>query len=49
LSRGSKCILPDLDEHQTNNVIEAIYRRFPDMPMKGTKSSFGKHFTTLGI
>ena len=49
LRRGSKCILPYLDEHQTHSVIEAIYRRFPDMPIKGAKSSFDKHFTTLGI
>ena len=49
LRRGSKCILPYLDEHQTHSVIEAIYRRFPDMPITGTKSSFEKHITTLGI
>jgi hypothetical protein len=49
LRRGSKCILPDLNEQQTHSVIEAIYRRFPDMPVKGAKSSFDKHFTTLGI
>lgn len=48
---GSKCILPYLDEHQTQTVIEAIYKRFPDMPIAGrdTTSSLGKHFTTLGI
>jgi hypothetical protein len=49
LGMGSKCILPYLDEHQTHSVIEAIYRRFPDMPIAGKKSSFDKHFTTLGI
>lgn len=49
LRTGSKCILPYLDEHQAHSVIEAIYTRFPDMPITGTKSSFDKHFTTLGI
>lgn len=48
---GSKCILPYLDERQTQTVIEAIYKRFPDMPLAGrdTKPSFDKHFTTFGI
>jgi hypothetical protein len=51
LRAGSKCILPYLDERQTQAVIEAIYKRFPDMPIAGrdAKSSFDKHFTTLGI
>ncbi len=49
LRTGSKCILPYLDERQTHSVIEAIYRQFPDMPLTITKSSFDKHFTTLGI
>ena len=51
LRAGSKCILPYLDERQTQTVIEAIYRRFPDMPIGGSdpKSSFDKHFTSLGI
>ena len=49
LRRGSKCILPHLEEHKAQSVIEAIYRRFPDMPIKSTKSSFDKRFTTLGI
>jgi hypothetical protein len=46
---GSKCVFPYLDEQQTRSVIEAIYRRFPDMPITPGKSSFDKHFTTLGI
>jgi hypothetical protein len=51
LRNGSKCILPYLDEQQTQAVIEAIYKRFPDLPIAGTDTSpsFGKHFTTLGI
>jgi hypothetical protein len=49
LRTGSKCILPYLDAHEAHSVIEAIYRRFPDMPITGKKSSFDKHVTTLGI
>lgn len=51
LRAGSKCILPYLDERQTQTVIEAIYRHFPDMPFAGraTKSTSNKHFTTLNI
>jgi hypothetical protein len=48
---GSKCLLAYLDERQTQTVIEAIYRRFPDMPISrgDAKSPFGKHLSTLGI
>ena len=51
LKLGSACILPYLDEKQTQTVIEAIYKRFPDMltVAADTKSPFGQHFTTLGI
>ncbi|HET6180245.1 MAG TPA: hypothetical protein VFE61_25210 [Candidatus Sulfotelmatobacter sp.] len=51
LKLGSTCILPYLDEKQTQAVIEAIYERFPDMLTAAAKaqSPFGQHFTTLGI
>ena len=51
LKLGSACILPYLDEKQTQTVIEAIYKRFPDMltTAADSKSPFGQHFTTLGI
>lgn len=51
LRAGARCVLPYLDQRQTQTVIEAIYRRFPDMPIaeRETKSSLDKHFTTLGI
>ncbi len=51
LKVGSKCILAYLDEQQTQTIIEAIYKRFPDMPIspRGAKSPFDKHITTLGI
>src|SRR5579871_6020971 len=42
LRTGSKCILPHLNERQALTIIEAIYRRFPDMPIVrgGAKSPF---------
>jgi len=51
LRAGSKCLLPYLNERQTQTVIEAIYRRFPDMPIArgNAELPFDKHFTTLGI
>ncbi len=51
LKDGSRCILPYLNERQTHAVVEAIYKRFPDMPIarRDVKSQFDMHFTTLGI
>jgi hypothetical protein len=37
------------DEQQVGTAIEAIYRRFPDMPAENPKSAFGSHFTSLGL
>ena len=48
---GSKCLLPYLNERQTRIVIEAIYKRFPDMPVArgNANSGIDQRFTTLGI
>jgi len=51
LNHGSKCILPYLSPQQTDTVIDALYRQFPDMLSEGAepRSPFGEHFTTLGL
>jgi hypothetical protein len=46
---GNVCLLPYLDEKQTASAIQALYRRFPDMPLMRSDPSFGDHFTTLGL
>jgi hypothetical protein len=37
----TSCVLPDLDEAQTNNIIDAIYKRFPDMPLATDSEPWG--------
>jgi hypothetical protein len=51
LKHGSKCILPNLDQRQTDAVIDALHQQFPDMLVEGAelRSPFGEHFTTLQL
>jgi hypothetical protein len=51
LKHGSKCILPNLNQQQTDGVIAAIHEQFPDMLTEGNeaRSPFGEHFTTLRL
>jgi hypothetical protein len=47
---GSKCMLPHATESQTNEVLEAIYRRFPDTGTLAPASAPTKsHLTTLNL
>lgn len=48
LNRGSVCVLPYLSPEQTAFVIEAIYKRFPDMPWD-KKTAFDRHITVLNL
>jgi hypothetical protein len=41
------CILPYVNERQANEIIERIYRRFPDTPVAA--DPFTKTFTTLKL
>jgi hypothetical protein len=40
------CLLPFVNEEQANEIIQAIYRRFPDMPLKSESS---EPLTTLKL
>lgn len=47
---STSCVLPGLNESQTNAVIDAIYKRFPDMPLSTDEVSFFKdEFISLGL
>jgi len=48
LLHGSRCVLPYLDAQQTASLIQAIYKRFPDMPWD-KKTPFDKQLTTLDL
>lgn len=50
LELRSVCLLPELDEQQTNLIIERIKDRFPDFRGRWSgHSPFGRHFTSLGL
>ena len=49
LGSREACLLPFVDEQQSIEVIAAIYRRFPDMPMREEASPFDKHLTELKL
>ncbi len=36
-ANGGVCLLPFVREEQANEIIQAIYQRFPDMPLKSEK------------
>lgn len=42
------CIMPNLDEDQTNQVIAAIYQRFPDLVMADAGQGRGSLFGSSG-
>jgi len=49
---GSQCVLPYLDESQTNELIERIYAKYPSLKSNCAghrTSAFEGHFTTLGL
>ncbi|MBN8732811.1 MAG: hypothetical protein J0L64_19905 [Acidobacteria bacterium] len=50
LKHRSVCVLPDVDERQTTSIIQRIEAKYPVLRAKWSRaSSFGKHFTSLGL
>jgi hypothetical protein len=49
LCNKSTCILPHLDKVQTEQVIEAIYRRFPDTGQLPSTGAFEPYLTSLNL
>ena len=50
LSFSSICLMPDVDERQTAEIIERIVNKFPDISAHwGGPSPFGKHLTSPGL
>lgn len=45
----STCVLPHLDKAQTEQVIEAIYRRFPDTGKLPPTGAFDPYLTSLNL
>ena len=43
------CLLGYIEEKRCFEVIAAIYKRFPDMPLKKVKSPYEKHFTSVDL
>ncbi len=50
IGRRSTCLLPDLDAQQTNQLIDRIEARFPELHEQRRRADpFGQHFTTLKL
>jgi len=50
LKHRKLCLLPDVDEQQTASIIDRIEAKYPALREQwGKESSFGEHFTSLGL
>ncbi|HRJ21858.1 MAG TPA: hypothetical protein PLF84_22645 [Bryobacteraceae bacterium] len=50
LKHRNLCLLPDMDEQQTASIIDRIEAKYPALREQWSRqSSFGKHFTSLGL
>jgi len=50
LRSGDACVLPNVNDQQSGEIIEAIAKRFPEFAKQWhSDSPFGEHFTTLGL